>query len=302
MELLVTGAIKLTRFQREKIQKLGYKIIFIPNELEKIKQDVSEVEGVICNALFQYNNIQKFKKLKFIQITSSGLDKLPLSYIKENKINLYTARGVYSVPMAEWAILKILEIYKNSKFFIENQKKGAWNKNRNIQELCGKKVSIIGYGSVGKEIAKRLKGFGTRTVGVGLKEEYSDSYLMKYYHERELEKVIEDSDVVIITLPLTTKTEGLFDYSKMSKMKDDSILINLSRGKIINQKDLVTLLDEGKFSGCGLDVFEHEPLDKTSKIWSFDRVYVTPHISFESIENNNRLFKTIMTNLVKEIT
>ena len=128
MKLLLTGAFKCTDEQTEYIKSLGHEIVFVQDEREKIDFDVSDIEGVICNGLFVYNSIEQFKSLKYIQLTSAGYDRVPMEYIKKHGIEIHNARGVYSVPMAEFAVSGILQLIKQSRFFYENQKQHIWKK------------------------------------------------------------------------------------------------------------------------------------------------------------------------------
>ena len=122
MKLLLTGAFKYTQEQIEYIKSLGHDVVFVQDERVPIEFDISDIEAVVCNGLFLYTPIEKFKSLKFIQLTSAGLDRVPLDYIKEHNIKIANARGVYSAPMAEFALCGVLQLYKQSRFFYENQK------------------------------------------------------------------------------------------------------------------------------------------------------------------------------------
>src|SRR5690554_6071574 len=110
MNILLTGAFNYSKEQFNDIESLGYKITFVQEEREELNIDVSKFEVVVCNSLFMYNDIKKFKNLKVIQLTSAGLDRVPLEYINQNNIKLFNASGVYSIPIAEWTVLKILEV------------------------------------------------------------------------------------------------------------------------------------------------------------------------------------------------
>lgn len=296
MKTLITGAFQYNENQKKELEKLNLEIQFMQDERKESNINFEEFELVICNSLFLYQDIKKFKNLKMIQLTSAGLDRVPLDYIKKSGIQLFNARGVYSIPMAEWTVLKILEIYKNSRTFYEKQNKKIWEKDRNILELNGKTAAIVGYGNVGHEIAKRLKAFNViiNAIDIAKKE---DDYIEKFYHITELEEGIKNADIVILTLPLTKETEGIMNEEKMQQMKDDSILVNIARGKIIKEEDLIKLLEMNKFIGVALDVFEEEPLKKENKLWNFDNVIITPHNSFVGENNNNRLFELLKNNI-----
>lgn len=160
---------------------------------------------------------------------------------------------------------------------------------------------MFGYGSVGYEIAKRLKVFNVKINIVDLKLK-KDEYVDQCYLIKDLDTAIRESNIIILTVPLTKKTEGLMSKNRLLLMKENSILVNIARGKIIREKDLVEVLKDypQKKLGVVLDVFENEPLDKESELWDFDNVILTPHNSFVGENNNERLFKVIIENIAKE--
>lgn len=294
-KLLLTGAFKYSQEQIYKLGSLGYEIICVQDETKPLDIDVSGIDVVVCNSLFLHNDIKEFKNLKIIQLTSAGLDRVPLDYINENGIQLFNARGVYSIPMAEWTTLKILEIYKKSRVFYRNQEQNKWEKQRDLLELTDKTAAIIGYGSVGTEIAKRLKVFGVNVISVDIierKDEWVDEALLI----DNLDEALCKSDIVVLTLPLTEETRHLINKDKISMMQEDALLINVSRGGIIDEAALVDALKANKFLGAALDVFENEPLEE-SLLWDFDNVIITPHNSFVSDKVNERLYELIIENL-----
>ena len=142
MRLLVTGAWKCTQEQLNNLEQLGHEIIFLQNEKDELPCSYEEVEGVICNGLFLYHAIENFTSLRYIQLTSAGFDRVPMDYVQAQGIEIHNARGVYSIPMAEFAISGVLQLYKQAKFFYRNQKNGIWEKHRGLLELYGKTVCI----------------------------------------------------------------------------------------------------------------------------------------------------------------
>jgi len=295
MKALLTGAFQYTEQQIELIKKLGLDIIFQQDE-KNINVNIEDIDIVIGNGIFLYNRIEEFEKLKYIQLTSAGIDRVPIDYINENKIILKNARGVYSIPMAEWTICKILEIYKNTKYFIRNQENKIWEKNRNIFELNQKVVTIVGYGNIGEEIAKRLKAFGVHIIAVD-KELRELEYISESFTVDNVEQALEKSDIVIATLPLTEETNKFFNKEKFEKMKENSIFINIARGGIVDEEDLIETIKSEKFLAVILDVFQQEPLNQQNELWDLKNVIITPHNSFVSENNNDRMFKVIYENL-----
>lgn len=298
MKLLLTGAFKYTEEQFNTLKACGFDITFVQEEREKLSIDCSEFDAVVCNALFQYNPVEEFTSLKVVQLTSAGFNRVPVGYLASKGIALFNARGVYSVPMSEWVVLRTLEIYKHTREFYDQQKKKIWKKHRGLLELKGKRFLIIGTGSVGLECAKRLKAFDAEILGIDIKDSASP-YVDQFYPMETLPDILPTADVVIITLPLTDKTKGLFSNELLSVMKNDSVLINVARGPIIDEQALTQKLTEGKFLGVALDVFEEEPLPDTSPLWTMPRVYITPHNSFVSDGNSDRMFSLMYKNLTE---
>lgn len=296
MKLLLTGAFKYTDEQIEYIKSLGHDIVLVQDERVRLNFDVSDIEGVICNGLFLYNDIEQFRGLKYIQLTSAGLDRVPLDYTREHNIKIFNARGVYSVPMAEFALTGILELIKQSRFFYENQKKCIWEKSRTLGELSGKTALIVGAGNIGAEVAKRLKAFDMMVIGVDITND-ERPYFDKVELLDNLDEQLKNADIVVLTLPLMDSTRGMFNKSKFDLMKNSAIFVNIARGPLVVETDLVKALEDKKISGAVLDVFDTEPLDESSPLWKMDNVILTPHNSFVGENNAKRMFDVIINNL-----
>ena len=296
MNLLITGAWQEAPDYIPILEKQGHSVRFLKCEADELPCNPIWVEGIICNAIFLYHDIDKFTALRYIQLTSAGLDRIPMDYVNEHRIIIHCARDVYSVPMAELAIAGILQIFKDMTGFYENQKNHLWKKNRELRELAGKTVSIIGCGSVGTECAKRFKAFETTVIGVNDTVKKNKHY-DKITGTRQLDKILGQSDIVVITVPLTKKTNGLINVARLKKLKKEAILVNLARGAVVVTEDLITALNENMIGGAVLDVFEDEPLDENSPLWDLRNVIITPHNSFAGENNNRRLNTLILNNL-----
>lgn len=299
MTLLVTGAWNCTSEQLNQIESLGHSIVFMQNEKDVLPCDYMEIEGVICNGLFLYHSIEKFCNLRFIQLTSAGFDRVPMDYVKAHGIEIHNARGVYNIPMAEFALCGVLQLYKQSRFFFENQKQVRWEKHRGILELYGKTVCIVGCGNVGTECAKRFQAFGCKVLGVDLYPREDNAY-EKMYALVNLDEALSRADVVVLTLPLTADTRYMMNEQRFAKMKDGSVLVNIARGAVVEEQALLKALDE-KLLGAVLDVFEEEPLSADNQLWSKKNVIVTPHNSFVGDGNEDRLFEVFLEKLEVEL-
>ena len=298
MKLLITGAWKCTSEQLNQIEAMGHSIVFMQNEKDELPCSYEEVEGVICNGLFLYHSIEKFTSLRYIQLTSAGFDRVPMDYVQAHGIAIHNARGVYSIPMAEFAISGVLQLYKQSRFFYESQKKSVWEKHRGVLELYGKTVCIVGCGNVGTECAKRFQAFGCKVLGVDLYPREDNAY-EKIYSLSSLDDALLQSGVVVLTLPLTEETRYMMNEQRFAKMKNGRVLVNIARGAVVDEQALLKAVDE-KLLGAVLDVFEEEPLSPDNPLWAKENVILTPHNSFVGDGNGDRMYQVILENLNKD--
>lgn len=296
MNLLLTGCFNYSNDQISALQSLGCTIHFIQYENDALPVIPSEVEAVVCNGLFLSHDIEQFSSLKYIQLTSAGFDRVPIDRIKERGINIHNARGVYSTPMAEWALFRVLEHFKQGQFFREEQKGKRWTKHRGLREVAGIKLAVIGAGNVGQEVAKRFQALGAETTGFDI----HTNETVGFNHmalTSTLKDHIGEFDVVVITAPLLPSTQGLISHKVLNSLKADSMLVNISRGGLIDESALYDFLKKRNDVYAALDVFEIEPLPSDSPLWQLENVAISPHNSFVSDGNNGRMFKVIYENL-----
>ena len=289
MNLLITGAWQQAIDHYDAIASLGHDLLFLQQEKDELPCDPAWVEGVICNGLFLYHPIEQFCNLEYIQLTSAGFDRVPMDYVNAHGITIKNARGVYSAPMAEFAVAGVLSLYKKIDIFKENQRLHRWDKQRDVREISGKNVVIVGCGSVGTECAKRFRAFGCTVTGIDVIVR-TDETFDRILPLDELDSVLCKADVVVLTLPLTEATKGLIDARRLGLIH--GILVNIARGAIIDQRALEAWNGEAV-----LDVFEDEPLKEDSPLWDKAGFIITPHNSFIGDGNGERLSKLIMDNL-----
>lgn len=296
MTWLVTGAWAGCAPYLDSLRQAGDTVVFMQNEADALPEGAVQAEGIVCNGLFLHHPIEQFPHLRYIQMTSAGADRVPLDYIKAHGIRLGTARGVYSVPMAEFALCGVLQLYKQSAFFAQNQAKRVWEKHRDVAELLGKRVCIVGCGSVGNECAKRFAAFGCTVCGVDLYPRKDD-----LYHEMaplgQLAQQAALADVLVLTLPLTEQTRHLIDADLLGLLKQNAVIVNIARGGVMDTEALIAALQSGHLGGAVLDVFEQEPLAADSMLWTLPNVIITPHNSFVGQGNAQRLADVIMKNI-----
>ena len=286
MHVLITGAWNGAERHIPELEALGHSVVFMQQERDVLPCAPDWVEAVVCNGLFLYHPIEAFTNLRLIQLTSAGYDRVPMDYVRERGIEIHNAHGVYSVPMAEFAVAGVLQIYKCSRFFYENQMAHRWEKRRDLLELYGKTVVVVGCGQLGTECARRFRAFGCRVVGLNRtsrENECFDTVLPL----TELERVLPTADVLVLSLGMDASTRGLMNCERFGLMKAGALLVNLARGGLVEQSALLASLD--RLGGAVLDVFEEEPLPPDSPLWDAENVILTPHNSFVGDGNGERL-------------
>lgn len=285
MNLLITGA--WGKEYIKEIESMGHRVAFMQWEKDELPCDTSWVEGVICNGLFLYHSLDSFPNLRYIQLTSAGFDRVDMAKIKQKKIVVHNAKGIYSAPMAEFAVAGVLFLYKQLSEFREQQERREWKKIRDIKELGGKRVVIIGCGDTGTACAKRFKAFDCKVIGVNRTVKEIEWFDLVVGLER-LDTELKMADVAIVTIALTEETKGIV---KAKNLRPEAILVNISRGGVVNL--------DGADCQMILDVFDKEPLESDSSLWS--SAMITPHNSFVGEGNKNRLSSLIMKNLGETI-
>jgi phosphoglycerate dehydrogenase-like enzyme len=295
MKLLLTGAFAWMKEELEALEQMRQEILFMAHENEELPCDASWVEGVVCNSLFISHPIEQFTNLKYIQLTSAGFDRVPMDYVNSHGIQIFNARGVYSIPMAEFALSGVLDLYKRSRSFYEKQKVRLWEKHREIQELHGKTVCIVGCGSVGTECAIRFKAFNCKVIGVDVMPYQSDRYEQMVALDC-FDELLPACDVIVLTLPLTDRTRQLLSKKRLGNLKNGAVLVNIARGEVVDQLALAEELKNKRISAV-LDVFDAEPLVIDSPLWEMDHVVITPHNSFVGEGNHQRMLDVIIKNI-----
>ena len=294
MNLLITGAWGQAKDAMPQIEQMGHAVVFMQQEKDALPCPAEWVEGVICNGLFLHHPIETFVNLRYIQLTSAGFDRIPMAYVKEHGIVIHNVRDVYSIPMAEHAIACALWFYHGLGNFRENQKAHVWEKQRNLKEIHGKTVLIVGCGYVGTACARAFKALGCTVIGI---DRYAGSAegFSKIQNKESLIDCLRQADIVVLSVPLTNETKDLIADDELSSMKDEALLINISRGEILDTVSLMKHLP--RLFGAALDVFREEPLIPDHPLWNYENILITPHNCFVGDGNAERLTKAILENL-----
>lgn len=261
---------------------------------------VSEAEIVITwsspvnNGVF--NNCKDFN-LKWLFSISTGIEKLPFAEFIKKGIVVTNTRGLLGSHMAEQTIGMMIAFSRLFKRCIKNQLQRVWELNMPVDELTGKTLCIIGAGSIGSEIARKAKAFDMRVIGLKKHAEALKNF-DEVWDMEMLEKALALADYTVLTVPMTDETYHLIGQREFKLMKQNNILINMSRGDIVDEAALIDALNEGRIAGAGLDVFHNEPLPQESPLWDMENVIITPHNAGDSPYLVNRAMALFAENLI----
>jgi D-2-hydroxyacid dehydrogenase (NADP+) len=236
-------------------------------------------------------------KLKWVHSLSAGVESLIFPEIISASTILTNSRGIHGIPVSEHVFAIMLAFTRGLNMFIRQQTENVWNRIP-VDEIHDKTLGIVGLGSIGREIAKKAKGMGMQVVA-SKQTMTTELFVDELFPPTQLHELLSLSDFVVIALPLTDGTKNLFKLEEFSAMKPSSYVINIARGSIIQEDDLVASLQQGLIKGAGLDVFEHEPLPATSPLWSMSNVIITPHVAALSPNYLDRAIKLFVDNLSK---
>lgn len=220
--------------------------------------------------------INSVHSIRWVQLASAGANAY--TQLRED-ITLTNCSGAYGEAIAEHMLACVLAVEKNLYRYYDTQKEHVWNNLGSVPVMRNLKVVSVGMGDIGSEFAKRMHALGCTVYGVRRTVHDVPDYIEKMYTMDNMDEILPECDVVALSLPETEETVGLFDYERLSRIKDHAVLINVGRGSAIISSDLIRIMKEGHLKAACLDVTDHEPLPKNDPLWNTENVYITPHIS-----------------------
>lgn len=263
-----------------------YQIQFSDRGQEDYRNKLKEAEVIIGEPSIE--DLKSAESLKWLQMTWAGTDIYTKSNEFPKDVILTNMSGVFGETISEYVIGVILSLYRNFPMYFRNQEKKIWKDMGSEKTLPGKTVLILGAGDIGTSIARRLRPFGTKNIGVRKTVREVEPCFDEMYTLKSIDALLSDADIVIGCLPDTNETANLLNQKRLLQMKQDAVLVNVGRGSLIVTKDLEEVLEKGHLFGVALDVMKPEPLSKKSKLWDMERVIITPHISGQGFGHEAR--------------
>lgn len=204
-------------------------------------------------------------RLKWVHTLWAGLETLLFPALVESPVTLTNGRGVFARSLAEFAVAGMLWFAKDLERMRRQQRARRWEKFQ-VEELQGRRLGILGHGSIGRAVAALAAAFGMKVVGVG-----------RNHPTEEFDEILERSDYILISAPLTPETRGMLGEAEFRRMKPTCVLINVGRGPVVVESALAAALREGRIRGAVLDVYDQEPLPPEHPFWTMDNVLLSPH-------------------------
>ena len=277
----------------------------IPIPQKTLKSKIKEMDGLIC---FPYDKIDKeiiqsAKKLKAISTYSVGYDHIDTQFAKENKIRVGYTPEVLTDATADMAFALLLDSLRRISEGDRIIRKGQWKQIYGAYDyvgldLQGKTLGIMGLGRIGKTLAKRAKAFDMKIIYHNRKQISKTEEKKIGVKYTTFEKLISQSDIISIHVPHTKQTNEMFNMRIFRKMKKTSFLINTSRGKVVNEKDLAVALKQKIIAGAGLDVFDTEPIKKNHPFLKLENTVLAPHVGSSTKETRIEMAKITMKNMI----
>ena len=263
-----------------------------------LKKEINKFEGIIVRNKTNLNQsiLEKAVNLKYIGRLGVGLDNIDTEYCKKNNIFVQPATGMNADSVAEYVISSSLSLLKKTKLINAKTQSGQWPRTSiTTNELKGKILGLIGFGDIAKKVLKLINAFEVKTIAF---DPFITSQEMEEHNVKKVtfENILSLADIISIHVPLNNETKYLFDKKTFQKMNNKPIIINSSRGGIINETDILEAYKNNYISGFALDVYEHEPVNKIflKNITNDMNCILSPHIAGVTEESNTRVSEFIM--------
>ncbi len=306
MKLVFLDAATVGDVSFEPFERLGEFTLYMNSTQEEARERVKDADVILMNKVWVGKElIDAAPNLKLICIAATGVNNIDVEYAESKGIHVRNVVGYSTDSVAQTTFMHMLSLVGGGPYFDESVKSGSYSRsgmftdpNWNWWELAGKTIGIVGMGNIGRKVAAIAEAFGMKvcyysTSGTGHCTEYPCL---------PLEELLAVSDVVSIHAPLNDRTRGLIGREQLALMKPTAYLVNVGRGAILVEEDLVEAVDNGVIAGAGIDVFAEEPLPEGHPYLHMkhpERMRFSPHIAWASIEARNRVIEFMAQNVLK---
>jgi len=285
----------------QKIMPEGFEFFLVPSTDEYDK--LQDADYIVFRTLeIREGTIKKLRRTKFIQRWGAGYDIIDIKAAGEQNIPVAIMSGINSTPVAEMTILLTLAVLRNMMQLHNGILKGQWPKNEFMQRsyvINGKRAGIVGMGNIGMKVAALFGAFGAEVRYFDVIRRTAELEAKMGVRYVSFEELLKTSDIVSLHVPLENKTKHIMNKETIALMKPTAVLINTSRGNVIDEAELYDALSKNRLLGAGLDVFENEPVLKDSPLRSLTNVVMSPHVGGNTVDNSDNMARRAIENIVK---
>ena len=304
-KIVILDGKTLGDIELEKLSKIGEVEYYDTTDISEVKERIRDANIVLTNkVVLNRENLSEASNLEFIAEVATGFNNIDVEYAKEKGIGVANVAGYSTNAVVQHTFALTLSLLDEVTYYDSYVKSGEYSKSglftcldKPYYEIEGKTWGIIGLGNIGRKVAKIAEAFGAKVIYYSTTGNNSNDEFSRVSFDELLSK----SDIISIHAPLSKNTLGLLDYEALCKMKNSSILVNMGRGPIVVEEDLVRAIDENKIRGAALDVFELEPIKINSPLLTMknkDKIILSPHIAWASVEARERLFNEVIENII----
>jgi glycerate dehydrogenase len=267
---------------------------------DEIANAIAKADIVVCNkTLLNEDTLKSAKNLKYIGLFATGYNNIDIEYCSKHGITVCNAGSYSTNAVAQHTFALILEHFNNTANYNQYVQDGLWKRSKTfspfvypLSELAGKTIGIVGFGNIGKAVAKIANAFEMNVIAYNRSEKSAEN--AKFV---SLEELIESSDIVTVHCPLNAQSENMFNKETFAKMKHGALFVNTARGGVMNENDLYDALNSGHLGGACIDTLKVEPMEQNCILMQAKNCIITPHIAWAPVETRLRLMDIVTSNI-----
>lgn len=267
---------------------------------DEVAEKIADADMVVCNkTLLDKNTLRLAKNLKYIGLFATGYNNIDIDYCKEHNIAVCNAGSYSTNAVAQHTFALILEHFNNTANYNKYVQNGLWKRSKTfspfiypLSELAGKTLGIVGFGNIGKAVAKIANAFEMRVIAFNRSEKQADGVEFVSF-----DTLLEQSDIVSVHCPLNSESQDMFDKNAFAKMKKGALFVNTARGGVMVEQDLFDALQSEHLGGAAIDTLRVEPMEEDCILMGAKNCIMTPHIAWAPVETRVRLMNIVADNI-----
>lgn len=267
---------------------------------DEVAEKIADADMVVCNkTLLDKNTLRLAKNLKYIGLFATGYNNIDIDYCKAHNIAVCNAGSYSTNAVAQHTFALILEHFNNTSNYNKYVQDGRWKRSKTfspfvypLSELAGKTLGIVGFGNIGRAVAKIANAFEMRVIAYNRSEKQADGVEFVSF-----ETLLEQSDIISVHCPLNSESENMFDKNAFAKMKKGALFVNTARGGVMVEQDLFDALQSGHLGGAAIDTLKVEPMEEDCILMGAKNCIMTPHIAWAPVETRVRLMNIVADNI-----